>query len=99
MFSSLTPANDNDLRTPATRAEMMAVFHRAWTMAIRSLEPGDAAWFSQLVAVGRIVVGACRHEPARRQDLSERPLLYNFTKSGLMEAFGQEDFTTQLYSA
>ena len=42
MFESLTPAAVRDLRQPATRAEMMVVFHLAWTMAMRRLEP--ALW-------------------------------------------------------
>ena len=40
MFSSLTPDWRRDLRAPATRAEIISVFHRAWTIAMRSLEPG-----------------------------------------------------------
>ena len=39
MFSSLTPEANSDLRAPATRAEMISVFHLAWTIAIRRLEP------------------------------------------------------------
>ena len=39
MFSSLTPEANSDLRTPAMRAEMISVFHLAWTIAIRRLEP------------------------------------------------------------
>ena len=44
MLESLTPAAIKDLRQPATRAEMMAVFHLAWTIAIRRLEPELWGW-------------------------------------------------------
>ena len=43
MFSSLTPEANSDLRAPATRAEMISVFHLAWTIAIRRLEPDGKA--------------------------------------------------------
>ena len=39
MFCSWTPAECKDLRAPATRAEMISVFHRACTMAMRRPEP------------------------------------------------------------
>ena len=41
MLLSLTPAASNDLRAPATRAEMISAFHLACTMAIRRLDPGQ----------------------------------------------------------
>ena len=52
MFSTLTPEASSDLRAPATRAEMISVFHLAWTMAMRSLEPDDMARY-QLGASGK----------------------------------------------
>ena len=48
MFSSLTPEANSDLRVPATRAEMISVFHLAWTMAMRRLEPNSTAGRYQL---------------------------------------------------
>ena len=39
MFSSLTPEARSDLRAPVTRADIMAEFHLAWTIAIRRFEP------------------------------------------------------------
>lgn len=39
MFSGLTPAARRVLVVPSTRAEIMAVFQRAWTMPIRRAEP------------------------------------------------------------
>lgn len=41
MLFSLTPDLTKALRAPATRAEITAVFHRAWTMATRKLDPGS----------------------------------------------------------
>ncbi len=46
MFSSLTPAAPRDFFAPATRGSMMLVFHRAWTIAIRSAEPTEVECFS-----------------------------------------------------
>lgn len=40
MFSRFTPDCTKAFRAPATRAEMMGVFHRAWTTATRSPDPG-----------------------------------------------------------
>lgn len=39
MLSSVTPAASKVFLAPETSESMMAVFHRAWTIAIRRPEP------------------------------------------------------------
>ncbi len=50
MFSSFTPEARRDFRAPLTRASMSSVFHLAWQIATRSLEP-FFWWCGQLVVL------------------------------------------------
>ena len=49
MFSSLTLAANNVFLQPVTRASMTLEFQRAWTMAMRRLDPN---WYMRRIDSG-----------------------------------------------